>query len=85
MIPTLTQNINNKWDSISLTDGILCFLEKFPLEKIVFFSSFISAPIMCNDPLNLNDIFQPVLPNNFGSNSIRKSVHFERISVNGLF
>lgn len=42
MIPTLTQNINNKWDSISLTDGILCFLEKFLLEKLFFFVYFSS-------------------------------------------
>jgi hypothetical protein len=26
VIPSLTQNINNKWDSISLTDGILSIL-----------------------------------------------------------
>lgn len=66
----------NRWYSL--------FSGEISLGK-TFFSLFISAPIMCNDPLNLNDIFQPVLPNNFGSNSIRKSIHFEMIPLNDLF
>jgi hypothetical protein len=34
IVPSLTQNINNKWDSISLTDGI--FYSFFFNLKIIF-------------------------------------------------
>lgn len=47
LIPSLTQNINQKWDPLSLSDN----------------SS------ICNEQLNLNDIFQSVPTNTFTNNS----------------
>jgi hypothetical protein len=66
IIPSLTQNINNKWNSISLSDGIHFFYIE------IFILQMISGPPIGNDPLNLNDILQSVAPTTFGSTSIRK-------------
>ncbi len=69
VIPSLTQNINNKWDSISLSDGMNFFyIGIFILQMDFCFS----GPSIGNDPLNLSEILQSVAPANFGSNSIRK-------------
>ncbi len=69
VIPSLTQNINNKWDSISLSDGMDFFISEYLFYRWIFCSS---GPTIGNDPLNLNDMLQSVAPTNFGSNSTRK-------------
>jgi hypothetical protein len=69
VIPSLTQSINNKWDSISLSDGMNFFISEYLFYSWIFCSS---GPSIGNDPLNLSEILQSVAPATFGSNSIRK-------------
>lgn len=80
VVPALTQNINNKWDSITLPDAS----DALPIgSSSELFRQ--SGPTMCDDPLNLNELLQSVAPTSFGQSSIRKTTITHRCQCTSTF
>lgn len=66
LIPSLTQNLNQKWDPLTLSES------NFDSFSLNVNGRIHLDSLMCNEQLNFNDIFPSVDSTTFGTNSIRK-------------